>query len=102
MIIISKNLDSINNTEHIMNIFKGADGCKIQVTFTNGSGCQIARYSTPAEAQTAFEMLATAMLKDITGFSMPSDETVKAEMLKTIVPKHRAENGKKTVRRGGS
>lgn len=100
MFIVNKDAISIVNSENITNIYLGADSCTIKADYKNGTGCQLAKYSSKEEAKTAMMMLA----ENIGGnevYFMPADEAVKAKMNQTERRYHHID-GKKTKGHGGS
>lgn len=101
MIIVSKDKEIIVNLNHIKNIYKGADGCTLKVSFGNTDGCQLSRYNSAEEANTAIEMLIDAIGKKEV-FIMPGTNEVKAKIkLKSDRQNGHHIDGKKTKGYGG-
>lgn len=100
MFIVSKDRNSIVNTQQITSIYIGADGCTLKADFCNGKGCQIGRYNSEKQSQAAIEILANSIGKDEVCFT-PQDNVVNAKINIGGTKQHHI-NGKKTKGYGGS
>lgn len=100
MYIVSKDKKAIVNTEQITSIYIGADGCTLKADFGNGKGCQIGRYMSEKECQTAIEIIAGSFGKADVCF-MPEDSAISAK-INTGEQKQHHISGKKPKGHGGS
>ncbi len=100
MYIVSRDKKSVINTEQITSIYVGADGCTVKADFVNGKGCQIGRYNSEKECQTAIEIIAGNFGMTEACF-MPENSAINAK-LNTGESKLHHISGKKTKGHGGS
>ena len=100
MFIVSKDKNSIINTQQTTSIYIGADGCTLKADFGNGKGCQIGRYNSEKECKTAIEILSERIGKSEVCF-MPQDNAISAKINIGDQKQHHI-NGKKTKGHGGS
>ena len=99
MIVVNKQRTSLINMDHISCIYMGVDG-SLKANYAAGDGCQIARYNTPEEGETALAMLLESIGKTEV-FYCPNDEAVRARIAASGQKYHRV-TGKKTKSHGGS
>lgn len=100
MFIVSKDKNSIINTEQITAIFVGADNCTVKADYQNGKGCQLGRYNSEAAAHMAVEIVANSIGKTEVCF-MPDDNSINAKISIGEQKPHHI-SGKKTKGHGGS
>lgn len=100
MFIVSKDKNSIVNSDKITSIYVGADGCTIKVDFANGKGSQLARYNSEKSSKIAMEILATNFGKTEICF-MPEDNAINAKLNISEQKNHHIK-GKKAKGHGGS
>ncbi len=99
MIVVNKQRTSLINMDHVSCIYMGVDG-SLKANCTAGGSCQIARYNTPEEGETALAMLIESIGKTEV-FYCPSDEAVCARIAASGQKYHHV-TGKKTKGHGGS
>ena len=99
MYIVNKDKSQIINMEKITVMFIGNDECSIKVNFTDGQGCQVARYSSHAAAVAVMEQIGKSM-SHTEVFFLPDDNGALALLGKDERWHHAT--GKKTKGHGGS
>ena len=100
MFLVSKDKKAIVNMSQITSIYIGADGCTLKADFENGKGCQIGRYKSEKESQTAIQIISESVGKNEM-FFMPQDDSINAKLNLAEQKTHHI-TGKKTKGHGGS
>ena len=98
MFIVSRDKSGIINLNRITNLYAN-DSYTIKAAFEGGTGCQIARYTSPV-AEKVIEMIGLAIGKTEVYF-LPSDESVQAKLNEERARYHSID-GKKQKGHGGS
>lgn len=100
MYIVNKVKSQILNLAQVTALYIGADDISIKADFATGNGCQVARYSSHAEAVTALEMLGRSIGRNDV-FFFPTDKEVQAKIQQGSTKIYHV-TGKKTKGHGGS
>lgn len=100
MIIVSKDRDSICNFDNVTAVY--LNGNSVKIKYTNDGFARIGEYNSIKEAEIALEILRNRLRSKSEVCELPTDDEVKAYIVRVPESKQRARNGKKTVRRGAS
>jgi len=104
MVIVSQNKTHIYNFDTVKEIYATPSNSdlSIRIILSNDSkGYEVGRYDTNSDRMTAIQMIYEKMSSYNLIF-VPTVEDVRTYLSRTHNSVQRAENGRKTVRRGGS
>ena len=71
VVLLNQNKSAVYNYNHITNMYIGADNKSIKADFANGTGCQIATYSSTGEASAILCNFLTEVRTGATVYEFP-------------------------------
>ena len=101
MYLISKNGTDIYNFDHITELYVSNTDSSLRANFDNNARYEIERYDRREDAILAMQIISEKIGKQEVIFT-PTQKELQAYRARTHDTQERANNGKKTVRRGGS